>query len=144
MELNTHKIINELKRLLSQVTVEIDKTNDEIQQLVFQSMDSGQAKQWFNNLLLGNKDIKELTPRAKSGHDNKVSDFERLLNSGKGYEAGRNTRYAAFNALTNYCTHERTTRVSNGSNEANVRWESNIFGSSADFAATGFNQLVNM
>ena len=141
---NSDVRINELKRLLTQVTQEIDKTNDEIQQLVYKSMTNGQATQWFSDLLLKGKDVKDLTTRAKSGIDNKVSDFERLLRTGAGCHAGENTRYSAFNALTNYCTHERTTRVSNGSNEHNVRWESNLFGSSADFAATGFHQLANM
>lgn len=141
---NSDVRIGELKHLLSQVTTEIDKTNAEIQALVYKSMTNGQASQWFQSLILGNKEIKDLTPRAKSGLDNKVSDFERLLTGGAGYEAGHNTRYAAFNALTNYCTHERTTRVSSNSNESDVRWESNTFGSSADFAISGFNQLVNM
>lgn len=137
--------INMLKRLLSHVTVEIEQTNREIQELVYKSMSNGEATQWFNKLLLNGKDQNSLEGRAKTVHDNKMSDFERLLTRGAGCHAGEGTRYAAFNALTNYCTHERSTRVTghNGS-EQEKRWDSNLFGSSADFAQKGFNQLVNM
>ena len=136
--------LNELKRLLSNITIEIQNTAADIQSLVYKSMTNGQATQFFNDLLLNGKQLTDLTPRAKTGHDNKISDFERLLNTGAGCDAGRGTRYAAFNALTNYCTHERTTRVATGANESQIRWESNLFGSAADFASNGFNQLVNM
>jgi hypothetical protein len=137
--------IAELKRLLTQVNHEIERTNQDIQRLVTLAMTNGQAKDWFSGLLLNGKDYADLEGRAKTVHDNKMSDFERLLRTGEGCEAGEGTRYAAFNALTNYCTHERQTRVTGHNGTAQeLRWESNLFGTSADFAQRGVQQLVNM
>jgi phage/plasmid-like protein (TIGR03299 family) len=134
-----------LRRLLTHVTQEIDQTNHDIQALVAQAMSTSQASSWFSALLLAGKPHLELEGRAKTVHENKLSDFERLLRTGAGHEAGEGTRYAAFNALTNYCTHERATRVTGAKgNQAEIRWDSNFFGSSADFAQAGFNQLVHM
>ena len=108
-------------------------------------MTNGQATQWFSELLLNGKDKSELEGRAKTVHDNRVDDFERLLLRGAGCEAGEGTRYAAFNALTNYTTHERSTRVTGQNGDASeLRWESNLFGTSAEFAQRGVEQLVKM
>lgn len=136
--------LKELKRLLTNLTIDMNKTNAGIQSLVHKAMTDGQAREWFNNLLLKGQSKDDLSQKAKTLNENKLSDFERLLHYGKGCEAGKGTRYAAFNALTNYCTHERSTRTHSDQEESVQRWESNLFGSGADFAQTGFNQLVHM
>ena len=134
-----------LKRLLNGVTREIEEANAKIQSLVYKSMTNGQATQWFSELLLNGKNKADLEGKAKTIHDNRVSDFQRLLTNGAGCEAGEGTRYAAFNALTNYTTHERSTRVTGQNGDASeLRWESNLFGSSADFAQRGVEQLIKM
>lgn len=134
----------ELKQLLTLATAQMDETNRQIQSLVDKVMSKRAAKKWFSDLLLNGRDMADLKGRAETTHQNKLSDFERLLRNGAGHEAGENTAYAAFNALTNYCTHERTTRVSSGADETETRWQSNLFGSAADFAQKGFAQLVNL
>ena len=137
--------LDELRRLLGIVEKEVTKMNSDIQSLVYKSMTNGQATDWFSQLLLNGKDANELKGRAKTVHDNRISEFENLLRRGAGCEAGEGTRYAAFNALTNYTTHERATRVTGQNGDASeLRWESNLFGSSADFAQRGVEQLVKM
>lgn len=134
-----------LKSLLNGVTREIAEANASIQSLVHKAMSKGQAINWFSKLYLTGDEREKLNGRAKTVHDNRLDVFEYLLSNGAGHEAGENTRYAAFNAVTNYCTHQRATRVTgqNGS-EQEIRWESNLFGSSADFAQKAVNQLVTM
>jgi len=136
--------IFELRRLLTVVTQQIEHTNEQIQALVYKAMSKKSASKWFSDLLLSGKDLADMEGRAKTVHDNKLSDFERILRTGAGYEAGENTAYAAFNALTNYCTHERATRSSENTDENEARWDSNLFGSAASFAQSGFDRLVKM
>ncbi len=133
--------IEQVKSYLSNVNAEIDKTNSEIQSLVGKAMDSGQASRWFTDLLLKGQSIDDLSKRAATNLHNNVDEFDRLLHKGAGCEAGEGTRYAAFNALTNYCTHSHA--PANAPTESTAQWRSTTFGAMSVLSGAGFDQLVN-
>ena len=140
---NYKEKLNDLRRLLGINLKEIQATNQKIQRLVDVKMSNGQASQWFESLLLAGKD-KPKEGRGLTVLTNNVNDFERLLLNGAGAESGKGTAYAAWNALTNYTTHERSTRVTEGAKIEDLRFESNLFGTSSVLAQRGFEQLARM
>lgn len=102
------------------------------------------AVEWFRDLF---PKPKEGSKRSASYLDNNAERFVQLLNHGKGTEiAGvRGTGYGALNALTEFCNHHRSTRVVEGRDREEVRWESiNLNGSNDRLMQTGFTSLVEL
>jgi len=104
------------------------------------------------NLTTWRKFLDELIPvpeedgRSKSLIEGQHENLTALFESGRGQEiAGvRGTGWAALNALTEYTTHERTTRGANDGIRAERRFEANMMGSGASFTQGGIRLLGSM
>ena len=65
-----------------------------------------------------------------------------LFHEGMGNEAVANTRWAAFNAVTEWASHERSTVTFKGQDENEVRMKSLMFGSAGNLIQQAYNALV--
>jgi hypothetical protein len=122
-----------------EIDPQIESFNNQIQSLVKLKMNNGEASAWFQALITPKKDISE---NMKTRISNETDEFNRLLLKGAGAEYASGTRYAAWNALTNYTTHAKPTRIHEGKNESEVRYLSNLDGWAAQLAFAGFQQLL--
>ena len=84
--------------------------------------------------------------RAKSILQNNTVTFQRLLHSGAGVDVPgvKGTAYHTLNALTEFVNHFRATRVKNGRDEGEVKFESTVFGSGNRLMQNGFNRLIDL
>ena len=87
------------------------------------------------NLLLGIREGAEISTRTQ----NQAKELNRLFSAGTG-NLGR-TRWDAFNAVTEYVDHGRSSRVTEGRDESEVRFESVLMGSGDALKARAFDLL---
>lgn len=85
------------------------------------------------NKLLGIQEGKEPSTRA----ENQAKELNRLFNSGTGNNGL--TYWDAFNAVTEYVDHGRSSRVSEGRDQKEVRFESVLLGSGDALKAKAFD-----
>jgi phage/plasmid-like protein (TIGR03299 family) len=131
-------------KMLSYYGQEMRDFDQKMKLLVDHKINDSRAMDWFGNLLPAPK---EDSQRSNTRYDNIKDEFGMLLNQGLGvrYQGVRGTAYGALNALTEYCNHERSTRVKEGKTEEQVRFESNVLGGSSDkLMAKGFGTLVEI
>jgi len=100
---------------------------------------------WFRNLF-PKPNPKAQTTRATSILENKTAAYVKLLNEGRGVDVPglKGTAYHALNALTEYVNHERPTRVKDGRDPAEVKFESTVFGSGNQLMQKGFKSIIEM
>jgi hypothetical protein len=129
--------------MLTYYDSEIKEFNSNMKQLVNFRMDDGLMKDFVQNVYPA---AKKETARSTSIRENQIAALIQLLYTGKGLEVPglKGTGWHAFNALTEYVNHERTTRVKDGRNEAEVRFEAINFGSGNDLMQRGLNSLLDM
>jgi phage/plasmid-like protein (TIGR03299 family) len=97
-------------------------------------MSRDEASKAFN-ALLGIRDGVEASTRA----ENQAKELNRLFMTGAGNHGL--TRWDAFNAVTEYVDHGRATRVADGRDGAEVRFESVLMGSGDALKAKAFDLL---
>jgi len=97
-------------------------------------MSRDEASKAFN-VLLGIRDGVEASTRA----ENQAKELNRLFMTGAGNHGL--TRWDAFNAVTEYVDHGRATRVADGRDGAEVRFESVLMGSGDALKAKAFDLL---
>lgn len=85
-----------------------------------------------------NDDGTEHVPTATKNTREKVLT---LFHNGIGVKPVANTRWAAFNAVTEYVDHHRGVMVYNGKNEQEVKMDSAIYGSGSRMKQTAFDLL---
>lgn len=88
------------------------------------------------NVLLGIREGAEISTRTQ----NQAKELNRLFRSGTG-NLGK-TRWDAFNAVTEFVDHARSSRVSEGRSEGEVRFESVLLGSGDALKAKAFDLLT--
>jgi len=98
--------------------------------------------EWFTNLFPKPK----AETRAVARLDNQTDKFAELLVTGLGTDHPnvKGTGYHALNALTEFCNHHRSTRVSDGKTEEEVRFEAITFGSADTLMQKGFTSLLQL
>ena len=104
------------------------------QRMAEASFSATEAARAFN-ALLGIKEGAEISTRTQ----NQARELNRLFASGTG-NLGK-TRWDAFNAVTEYVDHSRSSRVSEGRSEGEVRFESVLMGSGDALKARAFDLL---
>jgi phage/plasmid-like protein (TIGR03299 family) len=131
-------------KMLSYYDNEIKQFDGSMKQLVNFKMNPDLTKEFIHNLYPEPKG-KE-SKRSESIRGNQIAAFIDLLDTGKGmYVPGlRGTGWHAFNALTEFVNHERTTRVKEGRDESEVRFEAINFGSGNDLMQRGLKLLTDM
>ena len=98
--------------------------------------------EFFRNL----HPVPKLESRAVATLDNKSTIFENLLETGMGTEHRhvKGSGYHTLQALTEYCNHSRSTRVMDGKDEEEVRFEATTFGSADKLMQRGFEGLLQI
>jgi phage/plasmid-like protein (TIGR03299 family) len=132
-------------KMLSYYDKEINTFNSNMRQLVDFRMNADATNHFVNALYP--VPAKKESKRSESIRTNQISSLIDLLYNGKGVNdiAGiKGTGWHAFNALTEFVNHERTTRVKEGRDEAEVRFEAINFGSGNDLMQRGLNLLLDM
>jgi phage/plasmid-like protein (TIGR03299 family) len=130
-------------KMLTYYDNEIDQFNTNMKQLVNFRMDDKLMTDFVHNVY---PVAKKETSRSTSIRENQIASLIQLLYTGKGLEVPglKGTGWHAFNALTEYVNHERTTRVKDGRDETEVRFEAINFGSGNDLMQRGLSSLLEM
>jgi len=131
-------------KMLSYYDKEIKGFNDNMKQLVDFRMDSDATNHFVNCMYP--VPTKTESKRSESIRTNQITSLIDLLYTGKGVDVPglKGTGWHAFNALTEFVNHERTTRVKEGRDEAEVRFEAINFGSGNDLMQRGLGILLDM
>lgn len=103
---------------------------------IVQTVDKGEIVHTFE----------EATQRAQTTRTNNVNNVLELLEGGAGADIKgvKGTAYGMFNALTEWADHEKSVRVMNGRNEAELRFENAFFGTGAKFKSACFTELMKV
>jgi len=102
--------------------------------------------EWFERTLLP-EPREDDTPLTLARRNNILTIFVELLENGQGVEylgSARGTGWHTLNALTEYVNHHRTTRVTQGRSEADVRWQSVTLGTGDKLMQRGFKSLLQL
>jgi phage/plasmid-like protein (TIGR03299 family) len=140
---HTKNVLNRVevvKNMLKYYQNEIASFDDKMKYLVSHQMSQTEAVAWFRSLF-----PKPTSERAETRLENQVSTFVDCLMHGRGSDiAGvRGTSYGAFQALTEFINHERTVRIHNDRDEAEVRFETIHFGSGNTLTQKGLSKLTS-
>ena len=84
---------------------------------------------------------------ANTNLENNIGTFVRLLDDGRGANEVpglKGTGYHCLNAITEFANHEKKTRVREGRNPDEIKFESLTFGNKADFMINSKNRLIEM
>jgi phage/plasmid-like protein (TIGR03299 family) len=132
---NVNLGVEEALRVLGYVEDNEQKQRAVVQRLACAPMSRDNANRVFSHLV-GIEEGEEGTTRAK----NQLTELNRLFTSGTGNEG--QTRWDAFNAVTEFVDHSRATRVSGGRNADEVRFESVLMGSGDAIKAQAYAMLT--
>ena len=132
--------LNVVKNMLKYYYKEIKIFDDKMMKLVNKRMNMNEAVEWFRSLFPVPK-----TSRGETKLDNEVSTFIEILNNSVGGNiiGVKGTSYGAFQALTEYINNHRRTRIVNGRDENEVRFQSVHFGSGNALAQKALNKLTS-
>jgi phage/plasmid-like protein (TIGR03299 family) len=140
---HTKNVLNRVqvvKNMLKYYQNEIASFDDKMKFLVTHRMNQEEAVKWFRNLF-----PKPTSRRSETILDNKVAVFIDCLVNGRGSNIPgvRGTSYGAFQALTEYITHHRSVRVTEGRDEDEVRFEAVHFGTGNTLTQRGLSSLTS-
>lgn len=131
---NVNQGIEAALQVLGYVEAEETKQRIMAQRMAQAQFSAAEAAKAFN-LLLGIREGSEPSTRV----ENQAKELNRLFSAGTG-NLGR-TRWDAFNAVTEYVDHGRSSRVTEGRDESEVRFESVLMGSGDALKARAFDLL---
>lgn len=134
--------IQQARQLLELTEVYYNNMEVEFNKLLDESMTASDftafSKALFPDTLTAEDGSSEASGQAKR----RRSDIENLYINGMGHEDIAGTRWAAFNAVTEYVDHHKVNRVRAGRNKDDVRMESTQWGSGSLLKQKAFNMLV--
>jgi len=137
---NVENRIQVVKEMMKYYENEIKNFDANMTHLAGQRMNEEQAVSWFRSLFPNPS-----TEAAERRLENQVAIFIGCLREGMGSNiiGVKNTAYGAFQALTEYICFKRSTRVHNGRDEEEVRFESIHFGSGNTVTQKGLGNLLS-
>lgn len=135
-----HNRIAVVKNMLKYYENEIKRFDSKMFYLVNKHITNEQAVEWFRGLF-----PKPNSQRSERMLDNQVSVFLECLLNGRGTDivGVKGTAYGAFQALTEYVNHERATRICNGRDADEVKFQSVHFGSGGTLTLKGMDSLLD-
>jgi phage/plasmid-like protein (TIGR03299 family) len=131
---NVEQGVQSALQVLGYVEAQEQEHREKAQRMAAAYMSPKQASDAFNELL-GIREGVESSTRA----ENQAAELNRLFITGAGNQGL--TRWDAFNAVTEYVDHGRSTRVADGRSGAEVRFESVLMGSGDAMKAKAFDLL---
>lgn len=131
-------------KMLTYYDREIKSFDASMKQLVDLRMNEQMTKHFIHGMYPD--PAKKESDRSRSIRENQMATLINLLDDGKGTDIPglKGTGWHAFNALTEFVNHERTTRVKEGRDVAEVRFEAVNFGSGNDIMQRGMSLLLEM
>lgn len=131
--------VNVIKSMLRYYRNEIKTFDKKMIKMVNKRMSKPLAVKWFQSLF-----PKPTSERKITTLENQTRIFIECLEEGKGTDIPgvKDTCYGAFQALTEYINHHRTTRVHSDRNEGEVRFEAIHFGSGNALAQRGMKTIT--
>lgn len=132
---NVSQGIDSALRILGYVDSHEAQQREMVRRLASTPMRHEHAEKVFSTLV-GITEGEKPTTRAK----NQLDEITRLFSAGAGNEG--QTRWDAFNAVTEFVDHSRSSRVSEGRNGAEVRFESVLMGSGDAIKASAYAMLT--
>lgn len=140
---HTKNVLNRVtvvKNMLKYYQNEIANFDEKMNYLVGHRMNQDDAVKWFRSLF-----PKPNSRRSETLLENKVAVFIDCLLHGRGSNIPgvRGTSYGAFQALTEYINHHRSTRVTAGRDEDEVRFEGIHFGAGNTLTQRGLTSLTS-
>lgn len=111
-----------------------DVMETEFNRLLDEQFSIGQMQTFTENLL-------SAKGKASTKTKNNRAKIVELFSTGRGNAAVANTRWAAFNAVTEYVDHYATTRKHGDTTESEARMNSAILGAGADLKQRAYNLL---
>lgn len=138
---HTKNVANRLvvvKNMLKYYNNEIKLFDEKMIRLVNTRMNEAEAIKWFESLF-----PKPKSPKGETRMENQVAIFLDCLKNGRGTEISgvRGTSYGAFQALTEYINHHKSTRVHNNRDVDEVKFQSIHFGSGNTLTQKALNTL---
>lgn len=90
--------------------------------------------------------FEEATQRAKTTRINNINRVLEYVEEGAGSDivGVKGTAYGLWQAITEWVDHDKTVRIMNGRDEAEVRFENAFFGTGAKFKADTYNELMKI
>jgi phage/plasmid-like protein (TIGR03299 family) len=138
----TPSVAEEAHDKLTAVAESFDAYKGMAETLAAIRMSKIQTEEFFKTLLFGNKKEDEIKTRGMTNFTNLMEAFGETIHEG----TDANSAWTAFNAVTRYVDHGRSTRRTNGDESAEVaRMSSAWFGSGAALkgkALTGLMELA--
>jgi phage/plasmid-like protein (TIGR03299 family) len=131
-------------RMLTYYDKEIKNFDSSMKQLVDLKMTDNRMTEFVHELYP--KAAGAPSKRSQSIRTNNMTALIDLLYHGKGLDVPglKGTGWHVFNALTEYVNYERTTRVQEGREENEVRFEAINFGSGNELMQRGLTLLLDM
>lgn len=136
---NVMNRIQVVKEMMKFYKNEVKDFDAKMTRLAGQRMSTEQAVEWFKSLF-----PKPNSERAETRLNNQVAAFIDCLHNGRGSNivGVKGTAYGAFQALTEYVTYHRSTRVASGRTEEEVRFEAIHFGAGNTLNQNGLDRLT--
>ena len=130
--------IEVVKDMLKYYNQEIRSFDMLMNRLVTKPMNERSSINWFKSLF-----PKARSVRSKRILDNSATVFKGILRTQEFKHGVSGTSYGAWCALTQYVNHNRSTRVHNGRDSEEVRFQAINFGTGNELIQKGIRKLTN-
>lgn len=130
-------------QMLVHYNSELQKFSERMRSLVNYKMPERRAVDWFRNVLPAPK---AESKRSETIIDNAVETYTQLLVAGMGadFPGVRGTAYGAWNAMTEYVNHHRSTRIREGRDPEEVKFNTVFSGSGDQLIQKGTDSLLQL
>jgi len=133
--------VSEARRVLGLADLYYKHMEREFNKMLDATMRESDLSRFVNTLFPDTKKGEDGKAKASAGATKKRDRIRELARSGSGNDAVAGTRWAAFNAVTEFVTHERTSNVSPGKTKEEVSFDSMMFGSGRQLEQRAFDLL---
>lgn len=133
--------VAEARRVLGLADVYYKRMETEFNKMLDATMQESDLSRFVNTLFPDTQKAEGGTVKASASAIKKRDRIRELARSGRGNKAAAGTRYAAFQAVTEFVTHERNPNVSPGRDREDVRVNSMLFGSGRELTQKAFDLL---
>jgi phage/plasmid-like protein (TIGR03299 family) len=133
--------VAEARRVLGLADLYYQHMEREFNKMLDATMRESDLSRFVNQLFPDTKKAKDGNLIASTATTKKRDRIKELAHAGRGNEAVAGTRWSAFQAITEFVTHERTPNTSPGKAQDDVRFNSMMFGSGSQLEQKAFDLL---
>jgi len=133
--------VAEARRVLGLADLYYKHMEREFNKMLDATMRESDMSRFVNSLFPDTQKAEGGTLKASASTIKKRDRIRELARAGRGNKGVAGTRYSAFQAVTEFVTHERNPNVSPGRDREDVRVNSMLFGSGRDLTQKAFDLL---